>query len=71
MSQSIPTEYIPPDNPRGLAQKNCPGGRDLAFESCPASGNSTRAGILWKFKVKRFVSVLILLVINTGYPKNC
>ena len=25
MSQSIPTGYIPPGNPRGLAQKNCPG----------------------------------------------
>ena len=25
MSQSVPTEYIPPGNSRGLAQKNCPG----------------------------------------------
>ena len=48
MSQSIPTGYIPPGNPRGFAQKNCPGGRDLTFESCPGAGNSTRAGILWK-----------------------
>ena len=44
MSQSIPTGYIPP----GFAQKNCPVGRDLTFESCPGAGNSTRAGILWK-----------------------
>ena len=69
MSQSIPTGYIPPGNPRGLAQKNCPRGRDLTFESCPGAGNSTRAGILWKFKVTRFVRVLVLLVINTGCPK--
>ena len=45
MSQSIPTGYIPPSNFRGVAQKNCPGGRDLTFESCPRAGNSTRAGI--------------------------
>ena len=31
MSQSIPTGYIP----RGLARKNCPGGQDLTFVSCP------------------------------------
>ena len=60
MSQSIPTGYIPLGNPQRLAQKNCPG-----------AGNSTRAGILWKFKVKRFAHVLVLLVINTGCPKNC
>ena len=51
MSQSIPTGYIPPGNPQGLAQKTCPGGRDLTFENCPA-GNSTRTGILRKIKVK-------------------
>ena len=61
----------PPGNPRGLAQKHCPGGRDLTFESCPGAGNLTRAGILWKFKVKHFVRVLVLSVINTGCPKNC
>ena len=68
MSQSIPTGYIPPGQPPGLAQKHCPGGRDLTFESCPGAGNSTRAGILWKFKVKHFVRVLVLSVINTGCP---
>ena len=53
MSQSIPTGYIPPPgNPRGLAQKTCPVGRDLTFENCPEAGNSTRTGILWKMKVK-------------------
>ena len=52
MSQSTPTGYIPPGNPRGLAQKTCPGGPDLAFESCPGGGNSTRAGTLWKMKSK-------------------
>ena len=61
----------PPGNPRGLAQKDCPGGRDLTFESFPMAGNSTRAGILWKLKVKRFVRLLVLLVINRGCPKNC
>ena len=72
MSQSIPTGYIPPPgNLRGSAQKHCPGGRDLTFESCSRAGNSTRAGILWKFKVKHFVRVLVLSVINTGCPKNC
>ena len=49
--------HPPPGNPRGLAQKHCPGGRDLTFDSCPGAGNSTRAGILWKFKVKHFVRV--------------
>ena len=29
----------------------------MAFESCTGTGNSTRAGILWKFKVKHFVRV--------------
>ena len=67
MSQSIPTGYIP----WGLAQKHCPGGRDLTVKSCPGARNSTRAGILWKFKVKHFVRVLVLSVINTGCPKNC
>ena len=55
----------PPGQPPGLAQKHCPGDRDLTFESCPGAGNSTRAGILWKFKVKHFVRVLVLSVINT------
>ena len=54
----------------GLAEKSCHGARDLTLESCPGTGNSTRAGILWKFKVKCFVYVLVLLVINTGCPKN-
>ena len=71
MSQSIPTGYIPPGNPRGLAQKDCPGARDLTFESCPGARNSTRAGILSKLNVKRFVRLLVLLVINRGCPKNC
>ena len=53
MSQSIPTGYIPPGNPQGLAQKTCPGGRDLTFESCLGAENLTRTGILWKMKVKR------------------
>ena len=52
MSQSVPTGYIPPDNPWGLAQKTCPGGRDLTFEGCPGAGNLTRTRILWKMKVK-------------------
>ena len=70
MCQSVPTGYIPPPgNPRGLAQKHCPGGRDLTFDSCPGARNSTRAAILWKFKVKHFVRVLVLSVINTGCPK--
>ena len=69
---SVNSNWVhPPGQPRGLAHKNFPGGWDLAFESCPGAGNSTRAGILWKFKVKRFVLVLVLLVINTGCPKNC
>ena len=68
MSQSIPTGYIPSGNPRGLAQKDCLGGQDLTFESFPGAGNSTRAGIMWKLKVKRFVHLLVLLVIE-GVPK--
>ena len=68
---SVNSDWVhPPGNSRGLAQKHCPGGRDLTFESCPGAGNSTRAGILWKFKVKHFVRVLVLSVINTGCPKN-
>ena len=52
MSQSIPTRYITPGNTRGLAQKTCPGGWDLTFESFPGPDNSIRAGILWKMKLK-------------------
>ena len=49
MSQSIPTGYIPTaGNPRGLAQKTCPGGQDLTFKSFPMAENSTRAGIFMK-----------------------
>ena len=69
---SVNSNWVhPPGNPRGLAQKHCPGGRDLTFESCPEAGNSIRAGILWKFKVKHFVRVLVLSVINTGCSKSC
>ena len=71
MSQSIPTGYIPPGQPLEISSKTLPGGQDLTFESCPGAGNSTRAGNLWKFKVKHFVRVLVLSVINTGWPKNC
>ena len=48
MSQSIPTGYIHPGNPRDSLRKIVRGGRDLIFESCPGAGNSTRVGILWK-----------------------
>ena len=41
-----------PGNPWGVAQKTSPGGRDLTFESCLGARNSTRAGILWKMKLK-------------------
>ena len=64
LSQSIPTGYIPLGNPQGLAQKHCPEGWDLTFKSCPGAGTSTRAGLLWKFKVKHFVRVLVLSVIK-------
>ena len=44
---SVSSNWVhPPGNPWGLAQKTCPGGRDLTFESCPGAGNSTRTGIL-------------------------
>ena len=50
---SVNSNWVhPPGNPRGLAQKTCPGGRDLTFEICPGAGNSTKTGILWKIKVK-------------------
>ena len=29
-----------------------PQSKHLTFESCPGAGNSTRAGILWKMKLK-------------------
>ena len=35
MSQSIPTGYIPPGNPRGLAQKACPGVSGFDFRKLP------------------------------------
>ena len=67
----------PPGNPRGFAQKSCPGGRDLTFESCPGTGNSTRTGILWKVQTmlnankcvltRRFV----LLVFNNFSETPC
>ena len=44
MSQSIPTGYIPTGNPRGLARKHCPGGRDLTFESCPGGREFDKGG---------------------------
>ena len=71
MSQSIPTGYIPPRQHLGISSKKLPGGSGFDFESSPGAGNSTRAGILRKFKVKRFVRVLVLSVIKTECPKNC
>ena len=38
--------------PPVISSKSLPGGRDLIFESCPGTENSTRPGILWKMKVK-------------------
>ena len=51
MSQSVPTGYILPSNPWGLAKKTCLGGQDFMFDSCPGARNSTRTRILWKMKV--------------------
>ena len=48
----------PRATPGDKHKKIARGGRDLTFESCPGAGNSTRAGILWKLKVKRFVRPL-------------
>ena len=42
------TWVYPPGQPPGIRSNNCPGVRDLTFESCPGAGNLTRAGILWK-----------------------
>ena len=47
MPQSIPTGYIPRATPGDSLKENCPGSRDLTFESYLGAGNSTRAGILW------------------------
>ena len=72
LNVSVNSNWVhPPGQPPGISSKTLPGGRDLTFESCPGAGNSTRAGILWKFKVKHFVRVLVLSVINRGCPKNC
>ena len=69
---SVNSNWVhPPGNSQEIAQKNCPEGRNLTFESCLGPGNLTRAGISWKLKVKRFVRVLVFLAINTGSPKNC
>ena len=48
-----------PGQPLGIPSNNCPGDRDLTFESCPGAGNSTRAGILWNCSnyVKRHINV--------------
>ena len=52
MSHSIPTGYIPPGQPPRISSKTCPRGRDLAFESCPGAGISTRAAIFYTMKLK-------------------
>ena len=50
---SVNSNWVhPPGNPWGLAKKTCPGSWNLTFESCPGAENLTRAGILWKMKVK-------------------
>ena len=54
MSQSIPTGYIPPGNPRGLAQKDCPGARDLTFESCPGGREFDKGGDFVKIESETF-----------------
>ena len=56
MSQSIPTGYIPPGSSRGLAQKTCPGGRDLTFESCPGLCGK------WKWNFKKIAWIKFLEV---------
>ena len=60
----------PPGQPPRISSKRLPGGWDLTFESCPGAENSTRAGILWKLKVKCFVRLLVLLVINRGLSQK-
>ena len=68
MCQSVPTGYIPPGSPRGLAPKNCPEGRDLSVESCLGAGKSTRAGILWKMKVKlKKNNIVDQIQVNFGF----
>ena len=50
---SVNSNWVhPPGQPPGISSKNLPGGRDLTFESCLGTGNSTRVGILWKMKLK-------------------
>ena len=72
MSQSIPTRYSPPPRqPPGISSKTLPGGSGFDFWKLPEGREFDKAGILWKFKVKHFVRVLVLSVINTGCPKNC
>ena len=54
----------PPGKPRGLAQKTCPGGQDLTFESCLGAGNSTRPGFCgkWKWNFKKIAWIKFLQV---------
>ena len=50
---SVNSNWVHPlGQPPGISSKSCLGGRDLAFESFPGAGNSTRTEILWKMKVK-------------------
>ena len=65
---SVNSNWVnPPGNPRGLAQKTCPGGRDLTFKSSPKAGNSTRAWILWKMEVKlKKIAWIKFLQVKTG-----
>ena len=69
---SVDSNWVhPPRNPRGLAQKTCPGGQDLTFENCPVAGNSTRTRILWKMKVKlKKVAWINFLQVKTKNKPN-
>ena len=60
-----------PGNPRGLAQKNCPGDPDLTFESCPGAGNSTSVMInTWCPKKLLKMENTALLISNSNYAKR-
>ena len=69
---SVNSNWVhPPGNPRGLAQKNCPGGGgDLTFESCPGTGNST--GVIHTGCPKNFYKMgnTTLLISSSNYAKR-
>ena len=63
--------HPPPGNPSGLAQKHCPGGRDLTFDSCPGAGNFDKGGDFVEIQSETFCPCIGFISNKYRVSQNC